>query len=203
MALTATANRSTRHLIINSLEMIRCHEIIHLPNNPYIYYCVLEKPDCCIDMLQPLIDDLCSNGINTDRSIVFWTYEDSFILFQTMILELNSRNSLYAYNNKGKRGRLCDKFDGCTAESTKVRILADFTDPCGFIRVIFATVAFGMGIDSPNIRKIIHWGPPSDIELYFQETGRAGRDHNKAQAIFYYRKRDLSGKISDGMKSYC
>ena len=60
-----------------------------------------------------------------------------------------------------------------------------------------------MGIDSPNIRKIIHWGPPSDIELYFQETGRAGRDHNKAQAIFYYRKRDLSGKISDGMKSYC
>ena len=95
--------------------MIRCHEIIHLPNNPYIYYCALEKPDCCIDMLQPLKDDLCSNGINADRSIVFCeTYEDSFILFQT---------SLYAYNSKQERGRLCDKFDGCTAESTKVRIL--------------------------------------------------------------------------------
>jgi len=60
-----------------------------------------------------------------------------------------------------------------------------------------------MGIDSLNIRKIIHWGPPSDIYLNVQETGHVGWDHNKVQAILYYRERELSGKISDGMKSYC
>ncbi len=48
-----------------------------------------------------------------------------------------------------------------------------------------ATVAFGMGLDCPNVRRIIHWGPSTDVEQYVQETGRAGRDGLPVVAILY------------------
>ena len=191
-------------LIIESLEMHSCYEIIHLPNNPNIHYSVLEKPASHMEMLQPLIDGLCKDGIESDRCIVFCqSYDETMALFQSMVLELHKCNCLYVYNKQGNSGRICDKFDGCTAENTKAKIVADFTNPDGFIRILIATVAFGMGLDSPNIRRIIHWGPPTDIELYVQETGRAGRDKQKAHAILYFQSKELSSNVQDSMKVYC
>ena len=46
----------------------------------------------------------------------------------------------------------------------------------GNLRVLVATIAFGMGVDCPDVRQIVHVGPPDDISSYVQETGRAGRD---------------------------
>ena len=61
-------------------------------------------------------------------------------LFQTMVLELSKRNGLYCEDTSGKKA-LCDKFGGCTAESTKSKISEDFTQTDGNIRIVFATVA--------------------------------------------------------------
>ena len=77
-------------------------------------------------------------------------------MFQSTVLELDRRDCLYAINQEGKRSRICDKLDACTAESTKAHIIDDFTDPEGIIRIVFATVAFAIGLDSPNIHHIIH-----------------------------------------------
>ena len=49
-----------------------------------------------------------------------------------------------------------------------------FTLPGSRLRVVIATIAFGMGLDCPNVRKIIHIGAPEDVESYLQQTGRAG-----------------------------
>ena len=57
---------------------------------------------------------------------------------------------------------------------------------------MLATVALGMGLNSPSITTIIHARPPTTLEQYFQEIGRAGRAGQKAQALLYYNSTDIS-----------
>lgn len=52
------------------------------------------------------------------------------------------------------------------------------------LHLVFATVAFSMGLDSPNVCRIVHWSPPDNLDMYIQETGRAGRDGEDAIVLF-------------------
>ena len=62
-------------------------------------------------------------------------------------------------------------------------------------KIMVATNAFGMGIDKPDVRFVLHYDMPDNLEAYFQEAGRAGRDQNKATAIAFYEAHDLVKKI--------
>jgi hypothetical protein len=79
----------------------------------------------------------------------------------------------------------------------KRNILKSFTQPGGWVRIIFV---FGMGLNSPNVRYIYHWGPP-DLE----EIGHGGCDGATAKCILYFSPRDSCAKhhVTAGMKSYC
>ena len=69
--------------------------------------------------------------------------------------------------------------------SIKEHIVHSFTTPNSPLRIVITTVAFGMGLDCPDVRKIIHIGSPEDIECYFQQTGRAGKD---CSAVLFHGK---------------
>ena len=96
---------------------------------------------------------------------------------------------------------LVDMFTACTRAEVKTDTLQQFCTPDSKLRVVIATIAFGMGMDCPNVRRIIHYGPPSDIEQCIQESGRAGRDNQPATAILLHVK--MRRFIDNAMKSYC
>ena len=82
-------------------------------------------------------------------------------------------------------------------------IVQSFTDPSGNLRLLIATTAFGMGIDSPNICHIVHWTPPESVEMYVQQSGRGGRDGERTVAVIYYNEGDLTNNVTGEMAAYC
>ena len=93
-------------------------------------------------------------------------------------------------------------FSACTRPDVKDAILSRFSSDSS-LHVVVATIAFGMGLDCPDVRRIIHWGPPSDIESYIQEVGCAGRDGLKAAAVLHYTDADLGEwHVENTLKEY-
>ena len=99
------------------------------------------------------------------------------------------------------RFRLADMFTSITDKDVKENILASFQNPDSQLRIVISTVAFGMGVDCPNVRQVVHFGPPGDIESYIQETGRAGRDGCPALGLLL-RKPAKGITVDKQMKEY-
>jgi len=89
---------------------------------------------------------------------------------------------------------------GLTA-GTRGRVLRAFLQDR--VRVIVATSAFGMGIDKPDVREVLHWGPPPTLEAYYQEAGRGGRDGSASDCLVLWRHQDFGwANISPAMRRY-
>ncbi len=148
-----------------------------------------------------LVEEIRRHREAVDKVIIFCrTYDDCTHIY----MYLRSRLGKQALQPIGApdlaRFRLVDMYTACTHPTVKDIILKAFTDPHGVLRIVVATVAFGMGVDCPDVRRIIHWGAPQDIEEYVQETGRAGRD---ALAILYHVPRPSNRFLDEHMKDYC
>lgn len=106
---------------------------------------------------------------------------------------------LYRKYRKGGVEDLCElanekgltalSFHGDMSSIERQNIISEYRD--GNTNIVFATNAFGMGIDIPNIRVVVHYMLPESIEQYYQEIGRAGRDHNGATAYMLYSNKNV------------
>ena len=102
--------------------------------------------------------------------------------------------------------RIFGQFHKDYTNPTKQHIISELCKEVPTIRLVLATVALGMGLDVPGITQIIHCRPPTTLEKYFQEIGRAGRKGQKATALMYFNKNDLAKNrkgLSEAMVQYC
>ena len=81
-------------------------------------------------------------------------------------------------------------FHAKTPQHSKEDILGSLINPEGVVRVVFASVALGMGVDLKGVDTLIHYGAPSSIEDYFQSSGRGGRSGASARSIVYWKPSD-------------
>ena len=158
------------------------------PDKPNIRYVVL--PFSSIEeSFTPLVHDVVKQKLEMGRVIIFCSSFNEcatlYLLFRTKM----GSNFLHPSDTPDlSKFRLVEMFTSCTAPSVKSEILKSFTSSTSPLRVVIATIAFGLGIDCPDIRQITHLGPTDEVEGYLQATGRAGRDGKPCTAILLQKK---------------
>lgn len=175
VALTATADKLTRDDIIDKLQLQEYRLFEHSFNRPNIFYQVLPKKR----FEEQIINYL--NAHQDDSGIIYCLSRNGTELLADTLRSAGFKVAAYhAGLEKHERDQRQEDF------------LRDN------IRIIVATIAFGMGIDKSNVRFVIHADMPKNIEGYYQETGRAGRDSLSSDAILFYSYADVAK-----LKNFC
>ena len=203
MALTATATRNTRTDVIRMLSMKQCVIVSRSPHKRNIILDVKMKPELTAVLL-PIVEELKEQGASAKRLIIYCKrYGEVSNVYRFFKRKLGKNFTVPACAPDLPGFRLVDMYTKCTETSVKESIVTDFSEPDSNLRVVVATIAFGMGLDCPNVSQIIHWGPSSAIEDYVQEIGRAGRNAEiQAKAVLYFHKSDQQF-TSAKMMEYC
>ena len=200
LALTATATKATFDCVCERVAMKSPSLIGLSPHRSNIYYSVhpyidvQELSDC-------LAAELRLQSRKTPKTVIFCQrLEDTAMLYLSLQKTLGHSFTYPAGYPSRQQYRLVEMYTRACRPEFKESVLNSFTSLSGALRIVIATTAFGMGIDCPDIDRIIHWGAPSTLEQYAQETGRAGRDGRQATALMYYKQ---SGRhIEEAVHSY-
>ncbi|MBO7337712.1 MAG: DNA helicase RecQ [Paludibacteraceae bacterium] len=169
IALTATATPKVQHEILKNLEMPQATIFKSSFNRPNLYYEVRPKDNNVDKEIIKFIK------ANEGKSGIIYCLSRQKVEGLAETLNINGISALPYHAG----------MDSQTRSTSQDKFLMEE------VNVIVATIAFGMGIDKPDVRFVIHYDIPKSLEGYYQETGRAGRDGGEGQCIAFYSKKDL------------
>ena len=201
LATTATATVSTLKAVKERLAMHDPVVVSLPPDKGNLQYTVVSKPEFKKE-LRTLTTELIEKCTTFPKTLVFCqTYTECATLYQLVKTDMGAQFTEPAgCPNYLHQFRMADMYHRAMPVDLKEKVLQSFITICSNLRLIFATSAFGLGIDCPNIRRVYHWGPPNDLDTYVQESGRAGRDGQQSEAILLYGR--MREHTSDKMQQY-
>jgi len=170
LALTATAAPPVREEIIARLHMSDAMQLVH----------GFDRPNLHLEVVTPRSDDAKTDAVvlraagEAKPGIVYAATRKDAERYADALADLGLRACSY---HAGMRA--------ADRDEVHTRFLDDDLD------VVVATTAFGMGIDKPNVRFVLHADVPESLDAYYQEIGRSGRDGAPANAVLFYRQEDL------------
>ena len=198
LALTATATKSTLTAVTRRLSMINPVIVGAPPHRNNIKLSVIPLPDIK-SFCASISEEVKIKVMDYPKTVIFCNnYNVCAELFHRLRSALGPYSTIPSHYPDLHEFRVIELYTRASTVAMKEKVLQSVGSK---LRIVIATTAFGLGIDCPDITRIIHWGPPSTLEQYVQESGRAGRNGSMSdEAIMLYGH--PSRFVDDDVKEY-
>ncbi|KAK4486255.1 hypothetical protein RD792_008925 [Penstemon davidsonii] len=179
VALTATATKKVQEDLMDMLHIPKCIKFVSSVNRPNLFYMVREKSSVGKSVIDGIAEYIQTSYPNNESGIVYC---------------FSRKECEQVAKELRERGILADYYHADMDVHAREKVHMRWSS--GKLQVIVGTVAFGMGINKPDVRFVIHHSLSKSMETYYQESGRAGRDGLPSECLLYFRPADVPRQSS-------
>ncbi|XP_011082131.1 mediator of RNA polymerase II transcription subunit 34 isoform X1 [Sesamum indicum] len=179
VALTATATKKVQEDLMDMLHIPKCIRFVSSVNRPNLFYMVREKSSVGKSVIDGIAEYIQTSYPNNESGIVYC---------------FSRKECEQVAKDLRERGISADYYHADMDVHAREKVHMRWSS--GKLQVIVGTVAFGMGINKPDVRFVVHHSLSKSMETYYQESGRAGRDGLPSECLLYFRPADVSRQSS-------